>query len=97
MNIDFSLKKGEIVFNEFSLKKGVPLVEQQDSLQEDMLQVEFPNGYILDIGWRPSFDINGKFYIYLIKDFDWEDPVYSGSAINIEYLEFEINQAMDKL
>ncbi|MDR7941970.1 hypothetical protein RIU82_18730 [Enterobacter soli] len=85
------------MFNEFSLKKGVPLVEQQDSLQEDMLQVEFPNGYILDIGWRPSFDINGKFYIYLIKDFDWEDPVYSGSAINIEYLEFEINQAMDKL
>lgn len=97
MNIDFSVKNGEIVFNELSLKKEISLDEQFDSLKEDMLQIEFPDGYILDIGWRPSFDINGKFYICLIKDFDWEEPVYSGSAENIDSLVFEINQAMNKI
>ncbi|MCZ8960019.1 hypothetical protein [Escherichia albertii] len=96
MNIDFSIKKGEIVFNEFSLKQDIPLGEQLDELREDMLQVEFPDGYILDVGWRPSFDINGKFYIYLIKDFDWEEPVYSGNAENIDSLELKINQAINK-
>lgn len=97
MNIDFSVKKGEIVFNEFSVKKDILLSEQLDELREDMLQVEFPNGYILDIGWKPSFDINGKFYIYLIKDFDWEQPVYSGNAKDIDSLEFEINRLISNL
>lgn len=62
-----------------------------------MLQVEFPDGYILDVGWKPSFDINGKFYIYLIKDFDWEEAVYSGYARDIDSLVSEVNQAMTKL
>ncbi|MEZ3139535.1 MULTISPECIES: hypothetical protein [unclassified Citrobacter] len=85
------------MFSELSLEKDILLDEQRDSLKEDMLQVEFPNGYVLDVGWRPSFDINGKFYIYLIKDFDWEEPVYSGSAGDIDSLVFEINQAMNKI
>lgn len=97
MNIDFSVKKGEIVFNEFSLKKDIPLGEQLDELREDMLQVEFPDGYVLDVGWRPSFDVNGKFYIYLIKGFDWEEPVYSGDAEDIDSLELKVNQAINKL
>ncbi|MFJ2973783.1 hypothetical protein ACIPDS_03770 [Kluyvera sp. NPDC087067] len=97
MNIDFSTKKGEIVFNEFSLEQNISLDKQQDSLKEDMLQVEFPGGYILDVGWRPSFDINGRFYIYLIKDFDWIAPVYNGNAGDIDSLVFEINQALNKL
>lgn len=97
MNIDFSTKKGEIVLNELSLEKNIPLDKQQDSLKEDMLQVEFPGGYILDVGWRPSFDINGRFYIYLIKDFDWDAPAYSGNAIDIDSLVFEINRALNKL
>jgi len=97
MNIDFSVKKGEIVFNEFSLKKDIPLGKQLDELREDMLQVEFPDGYVLDVGWRPSFDVNGKFYIYLIKDFDWEEPVYSGDAEDIDSLELKVNQAINKL
>lgn len=52
MNIDFSIKKGEVVFSELSLEKDILLDEQRDSLKEDMLQVEFPNGYVLDVGWR---------------------------------------------
>lgn len=97
MNIDFLTKKGEIVFNELSLEQNISLDKQQDSLKEDMLQVEFPGGYILDVGWRPSFDINGRFYIYLIKDFDWDAPVYNGNAGDIDSLVFEINQALNKL
>lgn len=97
MNIDFLENKGNIVFNDFSLKKNIPLNEQRDELKEDMLQVEYPGGYLLDVGWRPSFDINGRFYICLIKDFDWDVPIYKGSAKDIDSLLFEINQAINKL
>ncbi|ECA5091611.1 hypothetical protein SEENIN0B_01124 [Salmonella enterica subsp. enterica serovar Infantis str. SARB27] len=97
MNIDLSIKKGKIIFNEFSLKEDASLDEQLDNLKEDMLQVKFPGEFILDVGWHPSFDINGQFYIYLIKNFDWEMPTYSGNARDIESLEFEINQAISKI
>lgn len=97
MNIDFSVKKGVVVFNAFSLSKEITLGEQLHELREDMLQVEFPGSYTLDIGWRPSFDVNGKFYIYLIKEFDWERPVYSESAKDIDSLELKVNQAINKL
>ncbi|PIT14849.1 hypothetical protein [Snodgrassella alvi] len=97
MNIDLSNPKGKIVFNEFSLNKNIPLSMQLDALKEDMLQIEYPNGYILDIGWRPSFNINGCFYIYLIKDFDWEKPIYSNFTNDISSLEYQINQAISKI
>ena len=44
MNIDFLGKKGNVVFNDFSLKQSIPLNEQRDELKEDMLQVEYPGG-----------------------------------------------------
>jgi hypothetical protein len=96
MNVDFSTKKGNVVFNDFPLKEDIPIIDQLDDLKEDMIQVEFPGGYILDIGWKPSFNINGKFYIYLIKDYDWESPIYKSSAKNIANLKEKINKAMNK-
>ena len=97
MNIDFLGKKGNVIFNDFSLKQSIPLNEQRDELKEDMLQVEYPGGYLLDVGWRPSFNLNGNFYICLIKDFDWDTPIYNGSAKDIVSLLFEINQTINKL
>ncbi|PIT61225.1 hypothetical protein [Snodgrassella alvi] len=97
MKIDLLNKKGKIVFNEFSLNKNIPLQMQLDSLKEDMMQIKYPNGYILDIGWRPSFNINGHFYIYLIKDFNWEKPIYSNCTNDINTLEYQINQAINKI
>ncbi len=42
----------------------------EDTLQEDMLQVDYPNNFILDMGWC------GKAYIiYIVKDFEWGNPV----------------------
>ncbi|AML60247.1 hypothetical protein AXX16_4581 [Serratia rubidaea] len=97
MIISLSRKKGKVVFNDFSLKDNVPLNEQLDNLKEDMLQVEFPDGYILDVGWKPSFNINGKFYIYMIKDFDWDNPFYFSDAKDLSSLYKKIELAIDKI
>lgn len=97
MNISFPEKKGKIVFNEFSIKDTIPLSEQINDLKEDMLQIEFPNNFILDVGWRPSFDINGKFFIYLIKNFDWSAPVYYSNAKDLPSLYNQISLAINKI
>jgi len=35
-----------------------------------MLQVEYPNGSLLDMGWYQD-----RYIILIIQDFDWEHPV----------------------
>ena len=39
--------------------------------KEDMLQVHFPMNYVLDMGWY-----DGVYRLYIIKDNDWESPIY---------------------
>ena len=38
--------------------------------KEDMLQVEYPNCFLLDMGWYQD-----RYIISIIQDFDWAHPV----------------------
>ena len=48
---------GEIIFLDITQK-------------EDMLQVEYPNGFLLDMGWYQD-----RYIISIIHNFDWTHPV----------------------
>ena len=41
-----------------------------DTRKEDMLQVEYPNGFLLDMGWYQD-----RYIISIIHNFDWANPV----------------------
>lgn len=41
-----------------------------DTKKEDMLQVEYPNGFLLDMGWYQN-----RYIVSIIQNFDWEHPV----------------------
>ena len=47
--------------------------------KEDMLQVEYPNGFLLDMGWYQD-----RYIIFVIHNFDWSHPVqqYETSETN---------------
>ena len=38
--------------------------------KEDMLQVEYPNSFLLDMGWYQD-----RYIISIIQNFDWVHPV----------------------
>lgn len=45
-------------------------------LTEDLLQLYNNNVQLLiDLGWYPSFDLNGHYTLVLIKNNDWEHPL----------------------
>ena len=94
INMDFTTKGGIVTFDDFHIVEKQPLENFLEDLKEDMLQVEFPGGFILDIGWRPSFDIQGNFFVSLIKDYNWEAPTFSDSASNIEVLKLKVSEAI---
>lgn len=71
-DLDFS--PGKITHNDLKLDENVPLKNQVDVLKEDLLQVNYNDKYIIDVGWYPEFDENGNFKIYVIEDFNWSYP-----------------------
>jgi hypothetical protein len=39
----------------------LPLAEQVSDLKEDLAQVEYPAGVLLDVGWYPELSLDGTF------------------------------------
>lgn len=89
-NFDF----GSDVVNkliDFEINADMPFGQQIYSLKEDMLQVVYKNNYLIDVGWRPEFELEGNFIAVLIKDFDWDNPVLCEECKDLTTLEKCLN------
>ena len=93
--IDFNFLKGKIIYNEFHIFPDIPLSQQIDELIEDMLQVEYMGNYMLDLGWYPELNTEGNFKLVVIKDFDWEFPVYERTFKDCQAVQVELQNAED--
>lgn len=82
--IDFS--PGRVVYEDWVIQSDLALREQLLNLKEDLLQVEFTQNLVLDVGWFPSFDPQGKFQIRLVHNFDWEQPVFLAETQELDEL-----------
>ncbi|WP_248805110.1 hypothetical protein [Pseudomonas sp. MWU13-2100] len=89
---------GTITFDDIShLNQSVETSLIIDDLKEDLFQATFPFEQIIDIGWYPEFCKNGEFRISLIKDSDWNNPIFSEKAQNWTELNSAIFNALKKL
>lgn len=73
---DISIGSGKIVFNDFPDNVEFNTPEAYEELKEDLIQIVYSDQFIIDVGWYPSFQENGKFTLYLIQNNDWERPVF---------------------
>ena len=82
------------MFDEINYKLGKVLFVDNDFkyLREDMLQVEYPDGIILDVGW---YGKKKGFIIYVIKNNDWENPVIESRVSDIGRLKKEIEATIE--
>ncbi|WLI06084.1 hypothetical protein PSH66_26460 [Pseudomonas sp. FP597] len=74
--------KGNITYNKLSLLGNSTIEDQVHNLKEELLQVECPDGFLLDAGWFPSFDTKGHLQIKIIKNHDWTPSSNFYRAIN---------------
>lgn len=79
-------KPGVVVYDDFNVKPDLPLVEQTSLLKEDLFQVNFADKFLIDVGWYPSFSIDGCFRILIIKDFNWSHPLKAQKTCDIREL-----------
>lgn len=45
-------------------------------LDEDLLQLSFESGIVIDIGWYPAFDTKGEFIVCKVVNGCWDKPEY---------------------
>lgn len=90
--IDFS--PGVISYNDFNIDPNVPFDEENDSLKEDMFQVEDPYNYTIDMGWYSGVK---KFILFIIKDCNWEEPIFKGMYTNLKDLETGLKESVQKV
>lgn len=60
------------MFEDIDFKSGEIRFSSENINDEDILQVEYPDNYILDLGW---YGKSGGFALYIIRDFEWSVPV----------------------
>jgi hypothetical protein len=67
-------------------------------LSEDMLQVEYPNSYLIDVGWYGRYStLNGVFIIRIIKNSEWDNPVFKDEYRSVTELYEGMKIAINKI
>ena len=70
---------------DFPIDINVKLSKQLDLLKEDLIQIKYTNGYILDVGYYPEFNEKGLFSI-LVSKYEYDNKIISYSAKDISTL-----------
>ena len=89
------IRTGTVEYDDISyLSEDSRICDHLDYLKEDMLQISFPKGFIIDVGWRPSFSENGKFFIVAVRDGDWDRPIVQAEASDVLGVKNAIKNAL---
>ncbi len=99
--MEIKAKIGEIVFNDLKHISNLPFEEQELNFKEDLLQIKYKE-YVLDIGWFPSFEVDGNFVLCVVKEnehgeVDWIKPCLRKEFgfSTVEELQKEIDKGLD--
>lgn len=72
----------------------LPLEQQIDLLKEDLVQITFHSGIVVDAGWSPSFSPEGRFRIVAIRNGDWTVPLWEAEARDLTGLFSALTRAI---
>ncbi|MEZ4361925.1 MAG: hypothetical protein R3B48_17170 [Kofleriaceae bacterium] len=92
---DIDWGPGEVVH--WSLEKfdaDRSLQEQLDELREDLAQVRFDEHTLLDLGWYPECDADGAFVVTVVRNEDWDEPVFREAAKAVPSLHSALARAV---
>lgn len=91
---EFDWRGGRIASWELGRLEERRLADQLDYLTEDLAQIEYQNGRLIDVGWFPDKALNGEFHIVVVSGADWDRPVFSASAGSLADLRVALARAI---
>jgi len=100
LNLQFDFKTGRVALNDFDVIDGLEPEEQPKdkiwSFKQDIIQVEYGERIVLDLGWSHDFDLkNGMFKLVIIKDCIWSEPLFCKRTRSIQKLKEYMYEAIE--
>ena len=90
-----SLNKAKITYDDFDIDPTLTFESQKFSFKEDILQLEIGDNYVIDVGYYPEFNPKGFFLVRVIKDIEWDSPVFKKKFRNVKFLPKYLQEAID--
>jgi len=92
---DVDLRSGRVTQWQLdSLNANAPLDSQLDVLTEDLAQIEFGNGSLVDVGWYPECSRDGSFIVVAVRASDWDSPIFKATCTSMAELRTSIQAAV---
>lgn len=82
------------MFESVNFKSGKVRFCSESMDNEDILQAEFPNNYILDLGWYGN---RNGFILYIIRNMEWSVPVVEYQFFNEKLAEKVLYLAIERI
>ena len=92
---EFNFAPGIVSYNDFNIDVNISLNRQRDSLKDDLFQVQFYGKFLIDVGWYSN--LNGKFRIRVIKDYDWTTPLYDKKCKDLKTLNQYMGESIEMI
>lgn len=91
-NLD--LKNGIIVYDDFDINENMPASHQD--LDEDLMQISFlDKKYLIDLGWYSTACRKGNFQIKVIKDLNWQQPLFLKKTESLDDIESKLQECIN--
>lgn len=82
---------------DFSFDEKSKIEDLIDNLKEDLIHVEYNNGCLLDVGWYPEFQLDGCFRIIVVRNYNWETPIFESVCDCLDSLVIELRKGVEKI
>src|SRR5688572_16955207 len=84
MPSEFDWREGQVTFWDLcEIDDNVSLESQIEKLKEDMAQARFGECTTLDVGWYPEFAPDGSFVVVVIREQNWDAPLFKQEASTV--------------
>lgn len=77
------------------LDATAPLAGQRRELREDLAQVAYGRGVVIDVGWYPAGSMEGGFAVLVVRDRDWERPLSDQRCASVDALRACLRRAVE--
>ncbi len=89
---NLKILNGKVIYDDFDINEETLFMNQKFSFKEEMLQIEFGNRFLLDVGWFPEMKENGYFRVRAIQNFNWKDPLVETNCHTLAELKNSIEE-----
>ena len=88
---DINFLPGSVVCDDLDADL-LSFLKEMQIYEKDLMQIEYPKGFLLDVGWR-----DGRYIVCIIKNEDWTKRIFRKACKSLDELEKVLKECANKM